>query len=126
MLKLVGRLANGWVPSLFWAPPERLPELHGRIDAGTAEAGRRPEEIKRVYNLSGNIGPEGDGLLEGPVSKWIEELKRFALEFGMDTFIYWPSEDHVHQIEVFASEVAPAVREAVDKERARRGTKRPR
>jgi alkanesulfonate monooxygenase SsuD/methylene tetrahydromethanopterin reductase-like flavin-dependent oxidoreductase (luciferase family) len=88
MLKLVGRLANGWVPSLFWAPPERLPELHGRIDAGTAEAGRRPEEIKRVYNLSGNIGPEGDGLLEGPVSKWIEELKRFALEFGMDTFIY--------------------------------------
>ncbi|MCA1716628.1 MAG: LLM class flavin-dependent oxidoreductase [Actinobacteria bacterium] len=126
MLKLVGRLADGWVPSLFWAPPERLPKLHERIDAGIAEAGRRPEEIKRVYNLSGNIGPEGDGLLEGPVSKWIEELTRFALEFGMDTFIYWPSEDHVHQIEVFASEVAPAVREAVDKERARRGTKRPR
>jgi hypothetical protein len=40
----------------------------------------------------------------------------------MDTFIYWPSEDHVRQIEVFASEVVPAVREAVDRERARRGT----
>lgn len=122
MLKLVGRLADGWVPSLFWAPPERLPELHGRIDAGIAEAGRQPEEIKRVYNLSGNIGAQGDGLLEGSVSKWVEQLTRFVVEFGMDTFIYWPSEDHVRQIEVFASEVAPAVREAVEKERTRRGT----
>ncbi len=122
MLKLIGRLADGWVPSLFWAPPERLPELHGRIDTGVAEAGRQPEEIKRVYNLSGNIGAEGDGLLEGSVSKWVEQLTRFVLEFGMDTFIYWPSDDHIRQIEVFASEVAPAVREAVEKERTRKGT----
>ena len=122
MLKLVGRLADGWVPSLFWAPPERLPELHGRIDAGAAEAGRQPEEIKRVYNLSGNIGAEGDGLLEGSVSKWVEQLTWFVLEFGMDTFIYWPSDDHVRQIEVFASDVAPAVREAVEKERTQRDT----
>jgi hypothetical protein len=40
----------------------------------------------------------------------------------MDTFIYWPSEDYVRQIEVFANEVVPAVREAVGKERAQRGT----
>ena len=37
----------------------------------------------------------------------------------MDTFIYWPSEDHVRQIEVFASEVVPAMREAVNEERSR-------
>ncbi len=122
MLKLIGRLADGWVPSLFWAPPERLPEMHGRIDAGAAEAGRQPEEIKRVYNLSGNIGAEGNDLLEGSVLKWVEQLTRFVLEFGMDTFIYWPSDDHVRQIEVFAGEVAPAVREAVEKERTPRGT----
>ncbi|MCA1737877.1 MAG: LLM class flavin-dependent oxidoreductase, partial [Actinobacteria bacterium] len=100
MLRLVGLLADGWVPSLFWAPPERLPELHERIDEGVAEAGRKREDIKRVYNLSGSIGPEGDGLLEGPISKWVEQLTQFALESGMDTFIYWPSEDHVRQVEV--------------------------
>lgn len=122
MLSLVGRLADGWVPSLFWAPPERLPELHGRIDAGVAEAGRQPGEIKRAYNLSGTIGTEGDGLLEGSVSKWVEQLTRFAVEFGMDTFIYWPPNDHVRQIEVFAGEVAPAVREAVEKNRKPRDT----
>ncbi|HET7480752.1 MAG TPA: LLM class flavin-dependent oxidoreductase [Rubrobacteraceae bacterium] len=117
MLQLVGRLADGWVPSLFWAPPERLPELHARIDAGAAEAGRQTSEIKRVYNLSGRIGAEGEGLLEGPASTWIEQLTRFVLECGMDTFIYWPSEDHERQVEAFANEVVPAVREAVAKER---------
>lgn len=117
MLNLVGRLADGWVPSLFWAPPERLPELHQRIDAGAAEAGRSPSGIKHVYNLSGRIGAEGEGLLEGPASTWIEQLTRFVLEFGMDTFIYWPFDDHERQIEVFANEVVPAVRKAVQKER---------
>ena len=119
MLALIGRLADGWVPSLFWAPPERLPGLHELIDAAAADAGREPEEIRRVYNVNGKIGAEGEGLLEGPVSKWVEELTRFTLEFGMDTFIYWPSEDHVRQIEVFASEVVPAAQEAVEAERSR-------
>ena len=88
MLRLTGRLADGWVPSLFWAPPERLSGLHEQVDAGAAEAGREPREVRRVYNLSGNIGAEGEGILQGPPSKWVETLSGFALEHGMDTFIY--------------------------------------
>src|SRR3712207_5925138 len=113
MLGLIRRLADGWVPSMGWATPDRLPEMHGRIDEGAARAGRDPSEVQHVYNLSGTIGAEGDGLLEGPASKWVEQLSRFALAFGMDTFVYWPSEDHVRQVELFAGEVVPAVREAV-------------
>lgn len=123
MLDLIGRLADGWVPSLGYSPPQRLPELHQRIDASAADAGREPEQIRRVYNVAGSIGRQGDGLLDGPVSKWVEELTRFALELGMDTFIYWPSDDHVRQVELFANEVVPAVREAVAKERAPEGMK---
>ena len=119
MLDLIGRLADGWVPSLGYSPPEKLPELHKRIDSGAEKAGRKPGEIRRVYNVAGRIGPEGDGLLDGPASKWVDTLSRFALESGMDTFIYWPSEDHERQIELFANEVVPAVREAVEKERTR-------
>jgi alkanesulfonate monooxygenase SsuD/methylene tetrahydromethanopterin reductase-like flavin-dependent oxidoreductase (luciferase family) len=117
MLDLIGRLADGWVPSMGWATPDRLPEMHRRIDEGAARAGRDPDEIRRVYNISGIIGEEGEGLLDGSASRWIEELSRFALELGMDTFIYWPAEDHVRQIELFASEVVPAVRETVAAER---------
>ncbi len=119
MLKLTGSLADGWVPSIGWAPPGRLPELHERIDEAALEAGRRPEEIKRVYNVSGSIGPEGEGLLEGSVSRWTEQLSSFALENGMDTFIFWPSEDHERQVETFGQEVVPAVRDIAEKERSR-------
>jgi alkanesulfonate monooxygenase SsuD/methylene tetrahydromethanopterin reductase-like flavin-dependent oxidoreductase (luciferase family) len=122
MLKLTGRLADGWVPSIGWAPPERLPELNERIDESALEAGRRPQEIKRLYNVSGRIGPEGDDLLEGSVSKWTEQLSRFALENGMDTFIFWPSEDRERQVETFGREVVPAVRDVVEKERSRQSS----
>lgn len=114
MLGLIGRKADGWVPSLGFSPPARLPEMHGKIDEGAAEAGRDPSEIKRIYNVSGNIGPEGDGPLEGPAWKWVETLTGFVLEGGMDSFVFWPGEDHERQTELFAGEVVPAVREAVE------------
>jgi alkanesulfonate monooxygenase SsuD/methylene tetrahydromethanopterin reductase-like flavin-dependent oxidoreductase (luciferase family) len=117
MLGLIGRLADGWVPSMSWATPERLPKMHQRIDEGAASVGRDPAEIQRVYNISGMIGEEVEGTLSGPASRWTEELSRFALELGMDTFIYWPAGDHVRQVELFASEVVPAVRETVGAER---------
>jgi alkanesulfonate monooxygenase SsuD/methylene tetrahydromethanopterin reductase-like flavin-dependent oxidoreductase (luciferase family) len=113
MLDLIGRLADGWVPSMGWATPDTLPEMHARIDEGAARAGRDPDAIRRVYNVSGMIGEAGDGPLDGPPSRWVEELSRFALELGMDTFIYWPADDPVRQAELFASEVVPGVREAV-------------
>jgi alkanesulfonate monooxygenase SsuD/methylene tetrahydromethanopterin reductase-like flavin-dependent oxidoreductase (luciferase family) len=119
MLALIGRLADGWVPSYGYSPPERIPEMQRRIDEGAARAGREPAEIRRAYNLSGRIGEGGEGPLDGPTSQWVEELTRFALELGMDTFIYWPQEDHARQVEVFAREVVPAVREAVAAERSR-------
>jgi alkanesulfonate monooxygenase SsuD/methylene tetrahydromethanopterin reductase-like flavin-dependent oxidoreductase (luciferase family) len=113
MLDLIGRLADGWVPSLGYSPPERLPEMNRRIDEGAVRAGREPREIRRAYNVSGNIGTENEGPLNGPPSRWVETLTGFALEHGVDTFIYWPSGDHERQVEVFAGEVVPAVREAV-------------
>ena len=118
MLDLIGRVADGWVPSLGYSPPGRLPELNGRIDEGANRAGREPGEIRRAYNLSGYLGAEGEGLLEGPVSTWVQTLTEFALEYGMDTFIYWPSGDHERQAEIFADEVVPAIKEAVRSERS--------
>jgi alkanesulfonate monooxygenase SsuD/methylene tetrahydromethanopterin reductase-like flavin-dependent oxidoreductase (luciferase family) len=117
MLGLIGRLADGWVPSYGYSPPERLPEMQRRIDEGAARAGREPQDIRRAYNVSGLIRPGGDGPLDGPPSRWTETLADSALEHGMDTFIYWPSEDHERQTEIFANEVVPGVRESVRSER---------
>lgn len=118
MLNLIGRLADGWVPSLGFVQPEQLPGMHEKIDEGAHEARREPREMRRVLNVFGSIGIVGDGTLNGPARKWVEELTRLVLETGFDTFVYWPREDHVRQVELFAGEVAPGVREAVEKGRS--------
>jgi alkanesulfonate monooxygenase SsuD/methylene tetrahydromethanopterin reductase-like flavin-dependent oxidoreductase (luciferase family) len=113
-LELTGRLADGWVPSLSWATPEIVPGLQRRIDEGAALAGREPGEIRRVYNLGGSIadGPTR-GLLQGPPEHWIETLAGFAADLGFDTFVFWPADEPLEQLERFAEEVVPGLRAAV-------------
>jgi alkanesulfonate monooxygenase SsuD/methylene tetrahydromethanopterin reductase-like flavin-dependent oxidoreductase (luciferase family) len=118
MLNLTGRLGDGWIPSLRYAPPERIPEMQQRVDEAAEEAGRQRADIRRMYNISGAITDgDGHGLLQGPASQWIEELTGFAFELGLDTFLFWPREDHRRQLDLFAVEVVPGVREAVARER---------
>jgi alkanesulfonate monooxygenase SsuD/methylene tetrahydromethanopterin reductase-like flavin-dependent oxidoreductase (luciferase family) len=110
-LSLVGRLADGWVPSLFWATPELVPAMQERIDAAAFEAGRDPAAIRRIYNVAGTIadGPTRS-LLDGPLEHWIETLAEFASGLGFDTFVFWPEQDPLGQAERFAQEVVPALR----------------
>jgi len=95
----------------------RLPGmLHGRVvrpprygaklesfDQAAAKAGRQPSEVRRLYNVSGQI-------TEGA-------LTELALEHGMDTFILWFEGDVESQLRRFAAEVAPAVRRDVARAR---------
>ncbi len=115
-LRVLGRLADGWIPSSSYVPPEALPEKLRLIDAAALEAGRKAEEIRRIYNVMGMItnGPM-QGLFTGPVEYWVDELTRLVVEIGMDTFIYWPADDRMSQIEFFAAEVMPAVKDQVAK-----------
>jgi alkanesulfonate monooxygenase SsuD/methylene tetrahydromethanopterin reductase-like flavin-dependent oxidoreductase (luciferase family) len=122
MLTIVGRLADGWVPSSSWAPPQRLAELHARIDEAAAGAGRDPAALVRAYNLNGTITDgRSDGFLSGPVSQWADELTELVVDGGMDTFIFWGDDqnDPGGQLRLFAEEVRPAVRDAVAAERSR-------
>ena len=110
-LALTGLLADGWIPSLGWATPDLVPDMHRRIDDASVGAGRDPAEVRRLYNISGRIvdGPT-NGLLDGSPTHWIETLTGFAGELGFDTFIFWPAEEPLAQLERFANEVVPAVR----------------
>jgi alkanesulfonate monooxygenase SsuD/methylene tetrahydromethanopterin reductase-like flavin-dependent oxidoreductase (luciferase family) len=104
MLALTGRLADGWFPSLGYAPPERIPAMRDRLDAAIADAGRDPGDVRRIYNVSGSIFE----------SDWVETLSGFILDLGFDDIVFGPSgEETRRQIEVFAGEVVPAVRERV-------------
>lgn len=112
-LALTGRLADGWVPSLFWATPELVPAMMRRIDEGAAAAERDPAEVRRVYNVGGMIADSPtDELLKGPPEHWTETLTRFAEELGFDTFVFWPDEEPLVQLERFAQEIVPTLRRA--------------
>jgi alkanesulfonate monooxygenase SsuD/methylene tetrahydromethanopterin reductase-like flavin-dependent oxidoreductase (luciferase family) len=114
MLDLTGRLGDGWLPSFGQAPPEDIPRMWKRIEEGAVRASRDPSAIRRLYNVRGMIsdGPVRDPL-KGPPDHWIETLTSFVVDLGLDSFIFWPSDDVFGQIERFAQEVAPGVREAV-------------
>jgi alkanesulfonate monooxygenase SsuD/methylene tetrahydromethanopterin reductase-like flavin-dependent oxidoreductase (luciferase family) len=112
MMRVVGRLGDGWVPSLPRLALEDVPGRQELIDDAARAAGRDPAAIRRVANLSGAITDgRSDGWLHGPVDHWIEELTRLANELRFDGFVIWPDdEDVLGQTERFATEVVPEVR----------------
>jgi alkanesulfonate monooxygenase SsuD/methylene tetrahydromethanopterin reductase-like flavin-dependent oxidoreductase (luciferase family) len=112
-LRLIGRMADGWIPSLGHMGPDAYREASVRIDEAAVAAGRDPREIRRLYNIGGVMtdGPRGDGPLDGPVEHWIETLTEWATELGVDAFIYWPAE--MAELQRYGAEVVPAVKAAL-------------
>jgi alkanesulfonate monooxygenase SsuD/methylene tetrahydromethanopterin reductase-like flavin-dependent oxidoreductase (luciferase family) len=102
MLSLIGRLADGWVPSLGYVKPPDLLEGNQRIDDAARAAGRDPRSIRRVLNA---------GYVDA------ETLVALVVDYGMDTFLVTEDPD---EMRTFASEVAPRVREEVETRRSRR------
>jgi alkanesulfonate monooxygenase SsuD/methylene tetrahydromethanopterin reductase-like flavin-dependent oxidoreductase (luciferase family) len=116
-LRLLGRLADGWVPSLR-GEITRLSEGAARLDDAAVQAGRDPAEIRRVLNVNGQITDGARlGLLRGPVDQWVDELTDLAVGYGFDTFMFWGEGDD--QLSRFAEEVVPSVRAQVAAERGR-------
>jgi alkanesulfonate monooxygenase SsuD/methylene tetrahydromethanopterin reductase-like flavin-dependent oxidoreductase (luciferase family) len=116
MLRLTGELADGWLPSSPYAPPERLAGMNAVIDAAALEAGRSPAAVRRIYNIAGSFVGSGSGFLAGPPKVWTEQLAGLALDEGMSGFVLMA--DDALTVERFAAEVAPSVRELVARERA--------
>jgi alkanesulfonate monooxygenase SsuD/methylene tetrahydromethanopterin reductase-like flavin-dependent oxidoreductase (luciferase family)/hemerythrin-like domain-containing protein len=116
MLRLIGRLADGWLPTLDYLQPGDLAAGNARIDEAASAAGRHPGDIRRLLNIGGRFAPGGTGLLDGPPEMWAEQLAGLALTEGISTFIL--ASDDPDDIRAYAAEVAPAVRELVAAARA--------
>lgn len=119
MLRLVGRKADGWVPSLGPLNRAELIEGNLRIDEAAATAGRDPRSIRRLINVQGVIGDQAPpsrselrvGYLSheplgGPADWWVETLSGFV-EDGFDTIVFWPVEPSPVQVELLIGEVVP-------------------
>src|SRR5260221_2293448 len=122
MLKLIGRMADGWIVSASYVPPENIPALQAIIDDAAQAAGHATTAVRRAYNVAGTILRPGSpamaarrrGIIAGPVSQWTDELMRYYSDLRMDTFILWPIGDEEAQIRTFAEEVVPALKERIN------------
>ena len=122
MLALTGRQSDGWVsPLSTYTPPSVVPAMHNRIDEAARAAGRDPADVRRIYNVVGSIGPSRGGSgLTGDVDTWVATLTDWAVDLGLDTFIFWPTTAPRAQLEVFVGEVVPAVRQRVSARRSQK------
>src|SRR5919197_121917 len=101
MLKVTGCFADGWTPSYNYAPPQNIPEMQKIIDENAIASRRKPNNIRRNYNLpskivldgesqeqgqTGALDAEQEGLLIGSNNFWVNTIVKFYNELRMDTF----------------------------------------
>ena len=119
MIRLVGRKADGWLPSLGVLTRDELRAGNEQIDAAAEKAGRDPRAIRRIINVQGVIGnkpaPPRSSLpvgylagepLAGPPDWWVDTLAGFVAD-GFDTLVFWPVHTEAEQVEILARDVVP-------------------
>ena len=117
MRRLAGRKADGWISGGLWMTdvPGELADGNRAIDEAAAGAGRDPRQIRRLFDFSGTFGPAGRGFTSGPPQQWVQQLLPLAIEHGVSVFILVGEDPRA--IGQWGAEVAPALREAVARER---------
>jgi alkanesulfonate monooxygenase SsuD/methylene tetrahydromethanopterin reductase-like flavin-dependent oxidoreductase (luciferase family) len=106
MLRLTGRLADGWLPSLGgrYLSADDVPSRHKAIDEAARAADRSPAEIERAVNVM-SVDPDP--------RRAADELARIVAELRFTTLLVGvPSDgDAVDFTRRLGEDIAPRVRE---------------
>jgi alkanesulfonate monooxygenase SsuD/methylene tetrahydromethanopterin reductase-like flavin-dependent oxidoreductase (luciferase family) len=110
-LRLIGRSADGWVPSVGRMTADQIANASTIIDRAAAAAGRDPRAVRRVFNVAGPSAevPAGEDP-ERIFERWTETLVRYVVDFGANALVFWPSTTDPGEVERFARDVVPVVR----------------
>ncbi|HTC69833.1 MAG TPA: LLM class flavin-dependent oxidoreductase [Acidothermaceae bacterium] len=114
-LAVTGRLADGWIPSFGYAPPDKALIMLEKVRSSAAGAGRDPDAITCAYNMEIRAGAVDDDLnvVSGSVAQVIERLLGFV-DIGFTAMNFAPvGPDPDRQLQLLANEVIPAVRAGV-------------
>jgi probable F420-dependent oxidoreductase len=114
-LAVTGELADGWIPSLGFAPPERVAVMRERVLAAARAAGREAGEITCCYNLEVRVDERAaapPSVVSGAADAVAQRLLGFA-RLGFSAVNLMPvGPGAAEQAERLAREVIPAVRAA--------------
>ena len=114
-LAATGRLADGWIPSLGYVPTEEFRAMRRRIDDAAETAGRQPEAIRSILNLTISTDPAAQprpDAVTGPATQVAAQLWGL-LDFGFTgfNFIVNGPDGRVTMQEI-AEDVLPVLRSA--------------
>lgn len=117
ILRLTGRAADGWLPSLAYMKSiQDLVDANEIIDGAASAAGRQPGDVRRLLNITGRLtSAPSEQMLVGPPEQWVEQLAVLTLEHGFSGYVL--GGDDPRAIAVLGQEIAPALRELVAAER---------
>jgi probable F420-dependent oxidoreductase len=114
-LALTGRAADGWIPSLGFAPPNVVGDLWEQVRAAARDAGRDPADITASYNLLVRVGEAMPGqatTVAGSAAAVAEQLIAFT-GLGFTSFNLVPvGPNRMEQIDRLGSDVLPLLRGA--------------
>jgi len=115
MLDLIGRHADGWLPSMPFVPPERFPDLRDAVRRASEAAGRDPDAVTRAYNVGAHVGRRIDGrpVVSGETADEVAaRLAGLVVDLSLDAVNLWPSGREAEQRPLLG-EVAERLRGAV-------------
>jgi alkanesulfonate monooxygenase SsuD/methylene tetrahydromethanopterin reductase-like flavin-dependent oxidoreductase (luciferase family) len=105
MLRLTGRLGDGWLPSIggsYLAVDDAL-RMQGVVDEAARAAGREPGAVERAVNVMA---------LDGDPGEWPGRLARIASDLRFTTLLVGvPGDDPVWFVRRLGEDVAPRVRD---------------
>jgi alkanesulfonate monooxygenase SsuD/methylene tetrahydromethanopterin reductase-like flavin-dependent oxidoreductase (luciferase family) len=130
MLRLTGRLSDGWTPSYGYALTDQIPQMQRIIEQSISATRRNSNEVRRNYNIAGIVSEsdskkvdhqehavirEQDGLLVGSVDFWVDTIVKFYKDLRMDSFTFWPANESAQEVELFANKIVPRMKEEIKK-----------
>ncbi len=112
-LRVTGRCADGWIPSLGHAPADRLSAMRATVLTAAQDAGRAPEDITCALNVEVHIGDEvaaGPDLIAGGADEVATRLQGF-ITAGFTAFNVMPvGARPTEQVDRIAADVLPKLR----------------
>ena len=130
MLRLIGRLTDGWVnPLSTYTSSDEIRDRQRIIDESAKKNGRQLESIRRIAQVVGVIDDQDRSVASdkkpffihektpfvGSVTHWVDWLVSSYRDLGLDTFIFWPSAEGEEegQVRIFAEEVVPKAQQSI-------------
>jgi probable F420-dependent oxidoreductase len=107
-LRVLGRKADGWIPSYVFMPPDEAAKRIEIIRRVAKDAGRDPDGLTYAYNVGVKIG-EGAAssrAIAGSSEQVAEKINGF-FEIGFTVINFWVGQDRREQLERIAKEVIP-------------------